>query len=129
MNAIITSGGMSSAHDVISRVISFSMDGIFVLVESTVSQAPVSQIRWETDAGDAAGIDEIAWGLFEELFGLAHAFSQIDPLSATAFDDLGFRLVRLLVASSPSLLDWILGTNLNSEIHSFLQIERGSDEN
>ncbi len=125
MNAFASAGALQ-IDGVVSRICSFSFAELFVLAESTIDQLSKCRIRWETDNGDAYGIDEIAPGLFDEIFYAGLLFGQCTWLSPEDFDDMTRRMIKLIAAASPTLLEWILGTNLNEEIGKFL--ERGSSD-
>ena len=95
------------------RLVSFDFSGIVVTVWSTY-------IRWDTDSG-ASGEDRTTPAHFEEIFNLAHALTCDDEADDRNRSAAVSELIYLITAAAPSLLEFMLGTNLNREIGNFLK--------
>ena len=102
------------------RFVSFDFSGIIVTVWST-------RISWDTGTG-ASGEDRTTPAHFEEIFNLAHALTCDDEVDEHARSVAVSELIYLITATSPSLLQFMLGTNLNREIGQFLKNGGSTDE-
>lgn len=95
------------------RFVSFDFSGIVVTVWST-------RIHWEIESG-ASGEDRTTAAHFDEIFNLAHALTCDDEADDRSRSVAVSELVYLITSAAPSLLEFMLGTNLTQEIDNFLK--------
>ncbi len=96
-----------------TRFVGFDFSGIVVTAWST-------HICWDTES-DESGEDRTTPAHFEEIFGFAHALTCDDEVDQHSRSVAVSELIYLITAAAPSLLQFMLGANLNREIGQFLK--------